>query len=466
MGSSIGELFVELGFEFNDKKLQEFNGLVKSAGEGLLGLAGISSLSFGGVLFGMERLVSGAGRTALSLRDLTSEYGVGAESAQRYAAAMTQVNTKLDLEGAFSSIKAGSDYLTAIRRGTGNAFALNMLGAESVPGMKFDELVERMRKAVRENPYHLAAADQAMYVKQILGTADAMNILTKSTEDYNKIAEHNIGITKQAEENLIRYEADKKALGVDFDKYMIPNVYDPLAVGADRLIKTAQEQGFWSATKLFAKGFWDQKINMYKWIGGQMKDGLQSIQDEADDIKREKNGLPPLHRDTPSTTSGATRGLRNNNPGNIEYGPFAKSHGATGTDGRFAIFPDSATGVSAIASLLKVYDKQHLGTISEIINKYTKGDSPETQAAYKAVLSRFTGAGINDQLNMSNPALIEKLVRGIVYQENAGKAGNLTLTQNIHSSSADALDIADHSMRMQKAAFDKAYVAQGGEVNY
>ncbi len=47
-----------------------------------------------------------------------------------------------------------------------------------------------------------------------------------------------------------------------------------------------------------------------------------------------------------------TRPARNFNPGDIEYGPFAEAHGATGTDGRFAIFPDSATGYAAMRALL------------------------------------------------------------------------------------------------------------------
>lgn len=48
-----------------------------------------------------------------------------------------------------------------------------------------------------------------------------------------------------------------------------------------------------------------------------------------------------------------TRPTRNNNPGDLEYGIFATAHGATGTDGRFAIFPDVATGYAAMKALLQ-----------------------------------------------------------------------------------------------------------------
>ncbi len=47
---------------------------------------------------------------------------------------------------------------------------------------------------------------------------------------------------------------------------------------------------------------------------------------------------------SPDQKSGGSRSWRNNNPGNIEYGPFARSMGATGTDGRFAKFPSYEAG--------------------------------------------------------------------------------------------------------------------------
>jgi hypothetical protein len=44
---------------------------------------------------------------------------------------------------------------------------------------------------------------------------------------------------------------------------------------------------------------------------------------------------------------------RNHNPGNIEHGQFARAHGAIGNTGRFAYFPDDATGFAAMRALLQ-----------------------------------------------------------------------------------------------------------------
>lgn len=48
-----------------------------------------------------------------------------------------------------------------------------------------------------------------------------------------------------------------------------------------------------------------------------------------------------------------SRPQRNLNPGDIEYGKFALAHGATGTDGRFAIFPTADAGFAAMKALFQ-----------------------------------------------------------------------------------------------------------------
>lgn len=64
-----------------------------------------------------------------------------------------------------------------------------------------------------------------------------------------------------------------------------------------------------------------------------------------------------------------TRPNRNNNPGDIEYGKFAMAHGATSTDGRFAIFPDAGTGFKAMAALFLA--PAYAGfTVAQALNKW------------------------------------------------------------------------------------------------
>lgn len=47
-----------------------------------------------------------------------------------------------------------------------------------------------------------------------------------------------------------------------------------------------------------------------------------------------------------------TRPRRNNNPCDIMAGKFTSTHGATGSDGRFAVFPTPRAGFECAAALL------------------------------------------------------------------------------------------------------------------
>lgn len=91
---------------------------------------------------------------------------------------------------------------------------------------------------------------------------------------------------------------------------------------------------------------------------------------------------------------GGSRSWRNNNPGNIEYGTFAKSHGAIGTDGRFAIFPDEATGQRARAALIFNGDKYRNLTLTQAIERYAPSSENHTTAYQRRVLAAVGGANL------------------------------------------------------------------------
>jgi peptidoglycan hydrolase-like protein with peptidoglycan-binding domain len=68
------------------------------------------------------------------------------------------------------------------------------------------------------------------------------------------------------------------------------------------------------------------------------------------------------------------RNWRNNNPGNLEFGEFARSRGAVGTDGRFAVFPTLEAGMKAKEDL--VFGRNYVNlSIRNAIAKY----APETE---------------------------------------------------------------------------------------
>lgn len=84
--------------------------------------------------------------------------------------------------------------------------------------------------------------------------------------------------------------------------------------------------------------------------------------------------------DGQTVTLKGTRNWRNNNPGNIEYGSFAKSMGAVGTDGRFAVFPTYDAGRQAKSSLLFDSPKYNTKTIHGAISRYAPPKENNTKS--------------------------------------------------------------------------------------
>jgi len=96
---------------------------------------------------------------------------------------------------------------------------------------------------------------------------------------------------------------------------------------------------------------------------------------------------------------GASRNIRNKNPGNIKYGEFAKAHGAIGQEGPFAVFPDMETGKAAMNALLTSYMKGGKDTISSIINKWAPpGVDDNNTKNYIDFVSKQTGIDPNKRL--------------------------------------------------------------------
>lgn len=120
-----------------------------------------------------------------------------------------------------------------------------------------------------------------------------------------------------------------------------------------------------------------------------------------------------------STIPGLTRGIRNNNPGNITIGD--NWQGMVGNDGTFLIFADMSWGIRAIGIALTNMISQGYDTITTLISKWSATD----QTAYIANVSAYTTIDPNAQLG-TDADTIQSLIQAIVNQENGDYAQYVT----------------------------------------
>ncbi|MCE2579613.1 structural protein [Komagataeibacter sp. FNDCR1] len=121
------------------------------------------------------------------------------------------------------------------------------------------------------------------------------------------------------------------------------------------------------------------------------------------------------------------RGIRNNNPGNLDFVGQAGAHLETGVpDPRFAAFQTMADGIRALRAQLIRYGERGLTTVSSIVSVYAPACENAT-GAYISVLCQKMGVGPDTVLDLRDPDTMARLIFGISVVENG--PGHLPLSQ-------------------------------------
>lgn len=115
-----------------------------------------------------------------------------------------------------------------------------------------------------------------------------------------------------------------------------------------------------------------------------------------------------------------SRGLRNNNPGNIDRNE-TKWQGMAAdqsTDPRFVVFTAPQYGIRAMAKVLMTYQQRYgCDTIRKIINRWAPPSENNT-GAYVASVAASCGVGPDDVIDVDSVAIMLPLVKAIIVHEN------------------------------------------------
>lgn len=127
------------------------------------------------------------------------------------------------------------------------------------------------------------------------------------------------------------------------------------------------------------------------------------------------------------------RGVRNNNPGNIDYNPRNSWQGQLGIEvgvakPRFARFDSPENGIRALGKLLLNYrgkdgmpgvGKPGIDTPIEFISRWAPSTENNTTAYAQAIAKRL-GVGVRDSIDISDPRVLRETIVGIIVHENGG----------------------------------------------
>jgi hypothetical protein len=116
---------------------------------------------------------------------------------------------------------------------------------------------------------------------------------------------------------------------------------------------------------------------------------------------------------------GTSRGIRNNNPGNIRKGKDNwKGMAEKQTDAQFVQFRDMAYGYRALLILLKNYiEKRGCVTIRDIIRRWAPSVENDTEAYIRSVCE-YMGVGEDYRMNAAHKLTMCALAAAISRHEN------------------------------------------------
>lgn len=117
------------------------------------------------------------------------------------------------------------------------------------------------------------------------------------------------------------------------------------------------------------------------------------------------------------------RGIRNNNPGNIDYNPANNWQGQLKVDKtiepRFCRFDTPENGIRALGKLLQTYQSKYgLTTVEGIINRWAPSVENNTKAYVRAV-EKTIGSIPGATITLKDPRTLGLFIKAIIRHENS-----------------------------------------------
>ncbi len=238
----IGELFVALGFDVDDKKLTTFTEDIKGARNDLLKLSAVTA----GTLFAINKFISGSVQAATALRNFNEETGNSIEGLQKWQVASVLTNASTSADQVTASFKAMAQQIADVTLGRGNAGAFAMLGVPDVRGMDVAQVMEELRKNFDRNVTEWGYA-QTVNLMQDVGVDPGMiRAIKLAREEFDNLTDGRF-LSKETRDSLV--QLGDRIRGITFDLQLFkdrlsgdisPVLIDAIDRGAPIVLEFAQ----------------------------------------------------------------------------------------------------------------------------------------------------------------------------------------------------------------------------------
>ena len=191
----LGELFIKLGFDVDNAKLENFEKGVKSTAKKVLAL----KVAFAGAVYGLDKFVGGTVQGVAALKNINEQTGLSIELLQKWQKAGQLSNLALSAEQISGSIQNLQKSIAAIKLGGTNtgAFELFRIDADNKDAF---QILEELREKIRGGMY---SPDVASDLLGRLGLDPAMvSVLKLSREEFEKLGRNDF-LTEKGRNSIL-----------------------------------------------------------------------------------------------------------------------------------------------------------------------------------------------------------------------------------------------------------------------
>ena len=334
-----------------------------------------TSVALGGT--GIKEFVDQTTKAGLASKNLAANIGVNATQLSKWQNMAAFVGASAeDVTGAFTGLyksiedfKLKGDASEAVKMFSQFGISLGTIGPDGVVHAR--DMFDIMKDIGDLFKNH---RQDAMALGNYMGiTPNMVTLLARGREALNEM--------ERAQESLY-FETERDRLADERWIQTRERLYQRMRSGAKNLLTSAIDTSglpkddkeaakFMAEVDRIATTGTGAKIGDFLGASVAVLLGAMGNKEALHAFRMNQFGKDDGYRE-PATGGGAQpRSVRNNNPGNIEFGPFARSMGATGSDGRFAVFPDAASGRAAQMELLSRYYAGGNDTVAGIVGTWS-----------------------------------------------------------------------------------------------
>lgn len=189
----LGELFIKLGFDVDNAKLENFEKGVKSTAKKVLAL----KVAFAGAVYGLDKFVGGTVQGVAALKNINEQTGLSIELLQKWQKAGQLSNLALSAEQISGSIQNLQKSISDIKLGKGNIGAFQMLGIDANNKDAF-QVLDKLRDRIGN-----LSPDVASNLISGLGLDPAMvSVLKLSREEFDRLGRNDF-LTEKGRNSIL-----------------------------------------------------------------------------------------------------------------------------------------------------------------------------------------------------------------------------------------------------------------------